>query len=77
MEKIKKVEFRIIAQYLPDGKGQVQIDAYQVHNIDAPFDFWMMACEYLLHKTAQKSKAGYEKAMELLVKGAMTYRDIK
>lgn len=79
MREIKEVEFRIVAKYLPDGKGLVEIsDAYhQAHDMPAPFDFYMMACEYLLHKTAQKSAAGYEKAMELLVKGAMTYKDEK
>jgi len=35
---------------------------------DIEFAELMMACEYLLHKTAQRSKAGYEKALELLVK---------
>lgn len=42
---------------------------------EADFRCWLAACEYLMHKTAQKSSAGYEKAMELLVKGAMTWRD--
>ena len=39
------------------------------------FGYWMTACEYFLHKTAQLSPAGYEKALELLCKGAMTWRD--
>lgn len=72
------VEFRIIAEYLPDGTGRVSIgDAYyDKEGEDAPFDFYMMACEYFLHKTCQKSGAGYERAMELLNKGAMTYKDV-
>ncbi len=37
------------------------------------FGYWMMACEYLMHIVAQKSNAGYEKAMELLMQGAMSY----
>ncbi len=42
---------------------------------DAEFRHWMMACEYLLHKTAQMSYAGYEKATELLCNGSTTYKD--
>jgi hypothetical protein len=37
---------------------------------ETEFFDWMMATEYLIFKTAQKSKAGFEKAMELLCKGA-------
>ena len=39
------------------------------------YGYWMCACEYFLHKTAQLSGEGYEKALELLVKGAMTWKD--
>ena len=76
---MKQVEFRIIAIQFEDGSGKVKIqDAYrQTYKEDAPFAFWMMACEYLLHKTAQKSNAPYEEATRLLVKGAMTYREAK
>lgn len=79
MEKVKQVEFRITVKMLEDDSVRVEIsDAYsQEHKVDAPFEFWMTACEYLLHKTAQKSSAGYEKAVELLNKGAMTYRNVK
>ncbi len=75
---IKSVEFRIEAEFLENGQGQVSIqDAYKdKEGHDAPFEFWMIACEYLLHKTCQKSSAGYERAMELVNKGAMTYRNI-
>ncbi len=78
MEKVKQVEFSIIAKYRPDDKAEVHISEgfFQVHKVDAPFEFWMMACEYFMHKTAQKSGAGYERAMELLMKGAMTYKTI-
>ena len=74
---IKSVEFKIVAEFLEDGSGKVSIqDAYKdKEGIDAPFDFWMIACEYFLHKTCQKSNAGYEKAQELLCKGAMEYKN--
>lgn len=77
----KKVEFRITVEYDDEGKGSGKVfiqDAFRdAEGVDAPFIFWMMACEYLLHKTAQKSNAPYEDAMSALVKGAMTYKDIK
>lgn len=38
------------------------------------FEQLMMACEYLMTITASKSKAGFERALELLCKGATTYR---
>lgn len=41
---------------------------------ETEFFEWMMACEFLMHVTAQKSMAGYEKALDLLREGAMTYR---
>jgi len=56
-----------------ENKAKVVIAIDNEANED--FSVWMCACEYLLHKTAQKSKAGYEKALELLRKGAMTYKD--
>ena len=35
---------------------------------------WMMACEFLIQKTAQLSDAGYEQALELLCEGSMDYK---
>lgn len=62
---------RIRSQILEDGKGLV--------NVAVP-DNWsfkrlMMACEYLLWVTAVRSPAGFEKALELLCRGATTYRN--
>ncbi len=68
----EKIEFRITAEYLPDGSGKVSIQG----DSEAPFKFWMIATEYMMHKTCQKSNAGYEKALELLCKGATTYQDV-
>ena len=54
-------------------------DSAEVHietenGYEPSFAAWMCATEYLMHLTAQKSNAGYEGALELLVKGAMTWR---
>lgn len=43
---------------------------------DAEFIDWMMACEFLMQKTAQLSSSGYERALELLCKGSMDYKII-
>ncbi len=40
------------------------------------FSQWMAAAEYLLSVVASRSPAGYEKALDLLRKGAMTYRNL-
>lgn len=70
---MKQVEkFEITVEYYPDENTYTRAI---ISANDCPFMFWMCACEYLTHKTAQKSNAGYEKAMEVLVKGAMTYKD--
>lgn len=41
---------------------------------DLPFPMLMVMAEYLSHLCAQKSGAGYEKALDLIRAGAMTYR---
>ena len=38
------------------------------------FSTMMCATEYLMHVTAQQSNVGYERALELLVEGAKTWR---
>ena len=43
-------------------------------NDEAEFVDWMMACEFLMHKTAQLSSAGFEKALEILCNGATDYK---
>ena len=45
------------------------------HN-NPPFECWMGACERLMDVVAKQSGAGYEKALELLVQGAMKYRQV-
>ncbi len=40
------------------------------------FGQWMVAAEYLLSVVASKSHAGYEKALDLIREGAMTYRNL-
>lgn len=37
------------------------------------FEEWMTCAEFLLHLVATKSKAGFERAIELISNGAMTY----
>lgn len=68
--KTHKVEIVIHISLLAGSKGQVDV------NIPDGTDFVtvMMAAEFMMHLAAQQSEAGYEKALELLVQGAMTYK---
>jgi len=40
------------------------------------FLMWMVAAEYLLSLVASKSPAGYEAALESLMRGALTHRHV-
>lgn len=42
---------------------------------DIEFVDWMMACEFLIQKTAQRSGVGYEQALEILCSGSMGYKE--
>jgi hypothetical protein len=42
---------------------------------EQPFVFWMCLTEYLMGQVARRSNAGFEAALESLVKGAMTYKE--
>ncbi|HUX54507.1 MAG TPA: hypothetical protein VMV56_08850 [Williamwhitmania sp.] len=54
-----------------DERGEVRIF---ISGEDKEFKMLMMSAEFLMHLVAQKSNAGYEQALELLRKGAMTYK---
>jgi len=41
------------------------------------FEDFMLATEFMMHKMCQRSKAGYERALELLCKGAMTWKELE
>jgi hypothetical protein len=47
-----------------------------INHDNPPFECWMGACERLMDVVAKQSGAGYEKALELLVQGAMKYSKI-
>lgn len=70
--------FHIATHVSQDGKKGMAFVA-PPPEAEAPdgFQYWMVATEYLLYLTASKSGAGFEKALELLVQGAMTYRTIE
>ena len=53
-------------------KGQVMVEVELPDKAD--FGDVMCACEYLMCVVAAKSHAGFERALELLCQGAMTYR---
>ena len=66
----------VITVDIPENKQNARVTISADSITENNFRFWICACEYFLHKTAQKSNAGYERAMELLCQGAMTYRDL-
>ena len=43
---------------------------------DLPFYQFVIATEYMMHIVAKKSTAGFERALELLVSGAIDFRDL-
>ena len=64
------IEVKVIEE--DDGKAKVMIG---IDENDPPsFIVLMCAAEYLLAVVAMESNAGFEKALELIVQGAMTYR---
>ena len=52
---------------------QVKVDTSGI----IPFEAGMCAAECLAHLVATQSDAGYEKALELIVQGAMQYRVVE
>ena len=69
-------DFKILVFDKP-GEDKARVVIGVNDDVKTEFAAWMCACEYFLHKTAQKSGAGYEKALELLCQGAMTYKDLE
>ena len=67
-----KTTFEVTVEQLDDGSARVSIG---VDHSKVP-DFLDMICaaEYLTYIVASESKAGFEKALELVAKGAMTYK---
>lgn len=66
-------EFTIVAAH--HGPMSVAVKGSKFGGDGEPeFIYWMGACEQFMNIVAQKSPAGYEKALEALVQGAMTYR---
>ncbi len=67
------VEIRLVVQELGGDRGRVDLHVPE----GTEFLIMMMAAEFLMNVVAQQSPAGYEKALELLAEGAMTYRKPK
>jgi len=57
-----------------DPKCQVAVSVEDDEGV--PFPHLMCATEYMMALSAKYSKEGFEKAMELLMQGATTYKDI-
>lgn len=64
------------------GHGQILIEVWPIGDWESaevhikspenlPFGFWMVACEHMIRATAQRSNAGYDKAVGLLIEAAI------
>lgn len=69
-----QAEIRIRVFRSHDGEeARVEV---QADRDDVDFEDLMCATEFLIATTAKKSEAGYERALELLQEGAMTYLEV-
>ena len=71
-------QFQIVTLVKEDGPAIVLVKCGQDSDggSEPPFVAWMTAAEYFAAITAMKSNAGYEKAIELIANGAMTYKHL-
>lgn len=68
-------ELKIKVRIFHDTDEGARVDV--ITHPQMPYVFWMAACEYLLWCTAKESGMGFERAMDNLVRGAMTYKTKK
>jgi len=70
MNKVGRITCEIFDFEDDKNHGEVRIYTEECNN---EFKCLMMCAEFLTHLVAQKSNSGYEKALDLIRKGAMTY----
>lgn len=63
----------IEVRVLPSGERAARVEICCPEG-EPSFTEWMAAAEYLTAVVARKSHAGYERAVELVGQGALTYR---
>lgn len=69
------IEFRVLVHPSnPDWSGPCQVALGLPNGVDVPFAAKLVAAEYLAYIVATESGAGFERALELVVEGAMTWR---
>ena len=73
LKQFGKMTIKVYDSPTDDKRGKVRIFVGE-HEENKEFKMFMMSAEFLMHLVAQKSNAGYEQALELLRKGAMTYK---
>lgn len=67
-------EFSLRVRVVHDGERFTECAIATDGGAEIPFWVMMVVAEYFTHLTATHSKAGYEKALDLIRAGAMTYR---
>ncbi len=74
MTEAKGAEFYLRIRAARDGTGGAGLSVATADGAEVPFWVKLVIAEYFTHLTATHSKAGYEKALDLIRAGAMTYR---
>lgn len=69
--KEEKIEIKVIPI---DNWKSCKVKITTQDNLE--FQYLMCACEYLMNVVATDSNAGYDNALELLCKGAKTYKNL-
>lgn len=72
LQQFGELMIRVYDSPEPKKRGEVRV-LMGVFEAGKEFKMLMMAAEFLTHLVAQKSHAGYEQALDLIRKGAMTY----
>lgn len=67
-------EFIMRIRVTRDGAHYAECEVATEGGADMPFWAMMFVAEYFTHLTATRSKAGYEKALDLIRAGAMNCR---
>lgn len=73
MKKLGQITCEVFQDEEIEKHGRVRLHI-EVDNPEDEFLCIMMCAEFLTHLTAQNSNAGYEKALDLIRQGAMTYK---
>lgn len=76
LQQFGELMIKVFESTTNKSRGKVRLLVGEVE-AEKKFKMLMMSAEFLMHLVAQQSNSGYEKALDLLQKGAMTYKTTK